>query len=64
MSKSANLYARVESNVKENAEMILSQLGIPMSNGVCKKTLTNPIKWGYNAYEGSDDKRISIYSKV
>ena len=34
MSKSTNLYIRVEPEVKENAEMILSQLGIPMSNAV------------------------------
>ena len=35
MSKSTNLYVRVEPNIKENAETILSQLGIPMSNAVC-----------------------------
>ena len=34
MSKSANLYVRVEPEVKENAEVILSRLGIPMSNAV------------------------------
>ena len=34
MSKSTNLYVRVEPDVKENAETILSQLGIPMSNAV------------------------------
>ena len=34
MSKSANLYVRVEPDVKENAETILSQLGIPLSNAV------------------------------
>ena len=34
MSKSTNLYIRVEPDVKENAEMILAQLGIPMSNAV------------------------------
>jgi DNA-damage-inducible protein J len=34
MSKSTNLYVRVEPDVKENAENILSQLGIPMSNAV------------------------------
>jgi len=34
MSKSTNLYVRVEPDVKENAEMILTQLGIPMSNAV------------------------------
>ena len=34
MSKSTNLYVRVEPDVKENAEAILTQLGIPMSNAV------------------------------
>jgi len=34
MVKSANLYIRVEPKVKENAEAILLQLGIPMSNAV------------------------------
>ena len=34
MSKSKNLYIRIEPDVKENAEMILMQLGIPMSNAV------------------------------
>ena len=34
MSKSTNLYVRVEPDVKENAETILTQLGIPMSNAV------------------------------
>ena len=34
MSKSTNLYVRVEPDIKENAETILTQLGIPMSNAV------------------------------
>ena len=34
MTKSTNLYVRVEPSIKENAEMILTQLGIPMSNAV------------------------------
>jgi DNA-damage-inducible protein J len=34
MSKSTNLYIRVEPDDKENAETILAQLGIPMSNAV------------------------------
>ena len=34
VSKSTNLYVRVEPEVKENAETILTQLGIPMSNAV------------------------------
>ena len=34
MTKSTNLYVRVEPGIKENAEMILTQLGIPMSNAV------------------------------
>ena len=34
MEKSANLYVRLEPSVKEKAETILAQLGIPMSNAV------------------------------
>ncbi len=33
-AKSANLYARIEPDVKEQAEMILSTLGIPVSNAI------------------------------
>jgi len=32
--KSANLYARIEPDVKEQAETILSALGIPVSNAI------------------------------
>ncbi len=34
MSKTANLYARIEPEVKEKAESILSDLGIPASNAI------------------------------
>lgn len=34
MAKSANLYARIEPEVKEQAEGILSALGIPVSNAI------------------------------
>ena len=34
MNKSTNLYIRIEPDLKENAEAILTQLGIPMSNAV------------------------------
>ena len=34
MAKSANLYARIEPDLKEQAESILSQLGIPASNAI------------------------------
>lgn len=34
MAKSANLYARIEPEVKEKAESILSALGIPASNAI------------------------------
>lgn len=34
MSKSANLYARIEPDVKEQAESILAALGIPASNAI------------------------------
>ena len=34
MAKSANLYARIEPELKEQAEMILAALGIPASNAI------------------------------
>ena len=34
MAKSANLYARIEPDVKEHAESILLALGIPASNAI------------------------------
>lgn len=34
MAKSANLYARIEPEVKEQAENILATLGIPASNAI------------------------------
>lgn len=34
MAKSANLYARIEPDVKEQAEEILNALGIPASNAI------------------------------
>ena len=34
MPKSSNIYVRVESNVKEQAEVVLKKLGIPMSNAI------------------------------
>ena len=34
MAKSANLYARIEAEVKEQAEAILNALGIPASNAI------------------------------
>ena len=34
MAKTANLYARIEPDVKEQAEAILSALGIPASNAI------------------------------
>lgn len=34
MAKTANLYARIEPDVKEQAEDILSALGIPVSNAI------------------------------
>lgn len=34
MAKSANLYARIEPDVKEQAESILQTLGIPASNAI------------------------------
>lgn len=34
VTKSANIYARIEPDVKEKAESILSALGIPASNAI------------------------------
>ena len=34
MARTANVFARVEPEVKEQAERVLDQLGIPMSNAV------------------------------
>ena len=34
MAKTANLYARIEPEIKEQAESILSALGIPVSNAI------------------------------
>lgn len=34
MAKTANLYARIEPQVKEQAEAILTELGIPASNAI------------------------------
>ena len=34
MARTSNIYTRVEPEIKEQAEMILSQLGIPMSNAI------------------------------
>ncbi|MGI5880258.1 MAG: type II toxin-antitoxin system RelB/DinJ family antitoxin [Syntrophomonadaceae bacterium] len=34
MAKTTNLYIRLEPGLKEQAELILGQLGIPMSNAV------------------------------
>ncbi|MBE6813393.1 MAG: type II toxin-antitoxin system RelB/DinJ family antitoxin [Ruminococcaceae bacterium] len=34
MARTSNVFARVEPNIKQEAEEILEQLGIPMSNAV------------------------------
>ena len=34
MAKTANLYARIEPEIKEQAEMILTALGIPASSAI------------------------------
>ena len=34
MARTSNVFARVEPEVKEQAEQILNQLGIPMSNAI------------------------------
>ena len=35
MAKTANLYARIEPEIKEEAESILETLGVPVSNAIC-----------------------------
>ncbi len=34
MARTSNIFARVEPEVKEQAERVLEQLGIPMSNAI------------------------------
>ncbi|MEQ8200544.1 MAG: type II toxin-antitoxin system RelB/DinJ family antitoxin [Syntrophomonadaceae bacterium] len=34
MARTSNIFARVEPEVKERAELVLEQLGIPMSNAI------------------------------
>ncbi len=34
MSKTSSVYTRVEPEIKEQAEQVLSQLGIPMANAI------------------------------
>jgi len=34
MAKDANVFARVDASLKEQAESVLSQLGLPMSNAI------------------------------
>lgn len=34
MARTSNIYVRVEPNIKEQAEVVLEKLGIPMSNAV------------------------------
>lgn len=34
MARTSNIYARVEPEIKEQAELVLEQLGIPMSNAI------------------------------
>ena len=34
MTRTSNIYVRIEPNIKEQAEAILEKLGIPMSNAV------------------------------
>ena len=39
MARTANIFARVEPEVKEQAEQVLDRLGIPMSNAVGIKVM-------------------------
>ena len=46
MAKSANLYARIEPEVKEQAEAILSALGITASNAITMFYKQVILQWG------------------
>ena len=58
-TKSANLYARIEPDVKEQAEGILAALGIPASNAInvlwiliiCRRDIDN-MNWNHGKVEG------------
>ena len=41
MARTANVFARVEPELKEQAESVLDQLGIPMSVNVKPRALDN-----------------------
>ena len=41
MARTANVFARVEPELKEQAESVLDQLGIPMSNAVGNEITKN-----------------------
>ena len=46
MAKTANLYVRIEPDVKEQAETILSALGIPASNAITMFYKQIILRWG------------------
>ena len=72
MARTANIYTRVDPVVKEQAEKILDQLGIPMSNAIgmflrqvvmqngipfdMKLPLSSPLAYGELSKEQFDDE--------
>ena len=74
MAKDANVFARVDASLKEEAEGILSQLGMPMSNAInvflnqvvlrrglpFEVTLGEPNETTYQAMEAAE-KEQDIY---
>jgi len=73
MAKTANLYARIEPDVKEQAEIILDSLGIPASNAISmfyKQIILNKRKSKYiNTLEKEiinsaiEKKQLEIYEQ-
>jgi DNA-damage-inducible protein J len=55
VSKTASFFGRVEPEIKEQAEMVLSKLGIPMSNAINiflrQVVLQNGLSFGKNYRE-------------
>ena len=48
MSKTSSVFARVEPDIKEQAEQVLNELGIPMSNAIglfLKQVVLNPSRF-------------------
>ena len=44
MARTANVFVRVEPEVKEQAEQVLDRLGIPMSNAIASRSSLSWVK--------------------